>query len=425
MAIRVHLLTAAAVRTAKAGFHHDGGGLYLQVSAAGAKSWIFRYRADGRQRHLGLGSGQTIGLTEARRRAVQAKADIASGSDPIAQRGGYSPIELKRALSFRDAAQACMTALGPDWTSPAYAAQWRSSFRMYVFPHIGDLAVSNVDTAAVLRVLEPVWNTKPATANRVRLRVHTVLAWCAARGLRSPENPARWTGHLEMLLPRRSRISTVQHYEALPYAQIADLLCRIRKQPPTPAYSALELTILTAVRSGAVIGCVWGEFDLDEAIWTISADRMKTGRTHRVPLSTSAVALLRRTPASGDPAGLVFPGIHQKKPLHDMAMVNALRRVSTPELTVHGFRSTFRDWVAEETDFPSEVADMALAHVVANKVEAAYRRGDLFAKRQALMQAWDLYCSGQPSASHGRVMSWAMGSFARTLGWAKRLGAAA
>jgi integrase len=285
------------------------------------------------------------------------------------------------------------------WRNPTHRAQWRATLNAYVHPTIGDLAVASIATDDVLRVLQPIWQAKPETASRVRGRIEAVLDYAAARGWRQGENPARWRGHLANLLPARAKVARVVHHAALPWQEIGAFMARLRQHRATAA-RALEFTVLTAARTGEVIGARWPEVGMDAAVWTVPAERMKGHRAHRVPLSAAALAVLRHMlplrPAEGD--GFVFPGLRPGKPLSNMAMLKLLERMGHGDLTVHGFRSAFRDWCEEATHTPQAVAEAALAHAVADKVEAAYRRGDLFAKRAALMEEWAAFCAKAPGA---------------------------
>jgi integrase len=375
------------------GRHCDGGGLYLQVSKEGTRSWIFRYQFEGRVRDMGLGSAMVIGLSDARDCAVECRRILARGLDPIEERlrkRREKAIEAASALSFKACAQDLIEAKRPSWRSAKHAAQWLSTLQAYAFPHFGALPVSAVDTSLVLKALTPIWNVKNDTAVRVRERIEAVLDAARARGARDGENPARWKGHLETLLPRPSKVKKVRHQPALPYSEIAPFMELIRKQQSTAAL-AMELLILTATRTSEAINARWEEFDLDTGVWTIPANRIKAGKEHRIPLSEPAKRLLLKLHACPT-SEFVFPGQRQGKPLSNMALLKLLERMGFDHITTHGFRSTFRDWAAELTSFPREVAEMALAHAIENKVEAAYRRGGLFEKRAKLMAAWASYC---------------------------------
>ena len=392
---RSHRLSAQAVRHATTrGLYADGWGLYLLVGRNGTKSWVYRYRQDGRLRDMGLGPLRLVSLAEAREEAQVWRKLRHKGGDPIASRRAEKAgkrLEAAKAISFRQCAERYIAAHRAGWKNAKHAAQWPSTLATYAYPIFGELAVQAIDVALVMQALEPIWQQKPETASRVRQRIEAVLDWATARKFREGENPARWRGHLENLLPAPGKIRQVEHHAALPYDEIGAFMAVLRDQEGVAA-QALELAILTAARTGEVIGAKWDEFDLAGGMWTVPAGRMKAQREHRVPLSAPALALLTalHETRTGD---VVFSGARRGKPISNMAMLMLLRRMGRGELTAHGFRSTFRDWAAECTNFPREIAEMALAHVVSDKVEAAYRRGDLVAKRRQLMEAWGRYCS--------------------------------
>jgi integrase len=389
-------LTTLLVRQQhRRGLFGDGGGLFLQVSERGAKSWIFRFKKDGRLRVMGLGPVHTVSLAEAREAARLCRKARLGGIDPIdARRAGRieERIEAARAMSFAECAAAYIAAHRAGWRNPKHAAQWPSTLAAYVYPIFGGLPVQAIDTGLVVKAIEPIWTTKPETASRVRGRIESVLDWAAARGHRQGENPARWRGHLENLLPKKSKVRRVEHHAALPYVEISAFMGELRGQEGIAA-RALAFAILTAARTGEVIGATWAEIDVAARLWTIPAERMKAGKEHRVPLSETATAIL----------GQMDQGRDKVFPISNMAMAMLLRRMGRGDLTVHGFRSSFSDWCAERTAFPSEVREMALAHTVADKVEAAYRRGDLFEKRRALAEAWAKFCD-TPAAGAGEVV---------------------
>ncbi len=385
---------AAITRAAKPGYTGDGGGLYLQISKYGTPSWAFRYRVSGRLREAGLGSLDTWSLAEARERARRFRQLRGEGLDPIEERRAErqkAKLDAAKAMTFRQCADAYIAAHSAGWRNPKHAAQWPSTLQTYVYPVMGDLPVQAVDTGLVMKAIEPIWNAKPETASRVRGRIESVLDWAKARGYREHENPARWKGHLDNLLPARSKVRRVEHHAALPDPEIAAFIRELRAQDGIAA-RALEFAILTAARTGEVIGATWAEIDLEGRLWTIPGGRMKSGREHRVPLSEAALAVLRGMAAIREGAH-IFPGGRAGRPISNMSMLMLLRRMGRGELTVHGFRSAFSDWCAEQTNTPSEVREMALAHVVGDKVEAAYRRGDLFDKRRQLAEAWARYCA--------------------------------
>ena len=378
----------------KPGTYSDGGGLVLRVKAGGGKFWVMRYSLNYVAHEMGLGSVRDVSLREARERAGDARKLLAVGEDPLAQRKAdidAERLEAARAMSFRQCADAYIKAHSPSWKNPKHRQQWPNTLRDYAFPIFGPLPVANIDTGLVLKALEPIWTKKRETASRLRGRIEAILDWAIARGYRQGPNPALWRGHLAHLLPTQSRIATVRHHPALPYADIQAFMMKLREQKGSGA-RCLEFVILTAARSGEARGATWAEIDLGARLWTVPGERMKAGREHRVPLSDLAVELLKKMLElrEGD---LVFPSAKRGKPISDMTMGKALKAMKRPDVTTHGFRSTFRDWVSEQTSYPGEMAEMALAHTIGNKVEAAYRRGDLFEKRRRLMADWAVYCS--------------------------------
>ena len=386
----IHKLAAVKVsKNLKAGYYADGGGLYLQVTASGAKSWVFRFTRNGRAREMGLGSLLGVSLDKARSKAGAVRELLADNIDPIEARKALheqDKLAAARGLSFSQCGLAYIEAHRAKWKNAKHLAQWHSTLDTYAGPIFGSLPVASVDTALVIKALEPIWYDKPETASRLRGRIESVLSWATVRGYRTGDNPARWRGHLDQLLPKRTEVTKVAHHPALPYAEMGKFMTALRKQPGTGA-RGLEFAILTATRTGEVIGATWAEIDAD--VWTIPAEHMKAKREHRVPLSPAALALLNELPRVGE---YVFPGAREGKPLSNMAMLATLKRMERSDLTAHGFRSTFKDWAAEQMNFAREVSEAALAHVVSNKVEAAYRRGDLFEKRAKLMAAWATYC---------------------------------
>lgn len=375
------------------GSHRVNNGLYIQVSKSGSTSWLFRFQLDGRRREMGLGSYPEITMLKAREASEDARRLVAQRIDPIIARERAQAAERAQAekvFTFKDCALEYIKAHRAGWSNAKHAQQWENTLATYAFPVIGDKPVPAVTTDDLLAILRPIWSTKNETASRVRNRVEAIISSAKARGLFDGENPASWKGHLETLLPQRRSVARVDHHAALPYAELPEFLALVLHQPGASA-RALALVILTACRTSEVLQATWNEVDLDAALWTIPAGRMKARREHKVPLPTQAVAMLRETPRI-DSSPYVFPGQQPEKPLSQMAMAMLLRRMKRHDLTVHGFRSSFRDWAAEETSFPNMVAEMALAHTVENAVEAAYRRGDLLAKRRELMQEWGDYC---------------------------------
>jgi integrase len=374
------------------GMHADGGGLYLRVSERGTKGWIFRFGQNGKLHDMGLGPVHTISLAEAREMATECRKLRLQGIDPIEHRRASvaaTKASEAKAITFRQSAEAYMASHENAWRNPRHREQWRRSLAMYVYPVLGPLPVAAIDTGLVMKVIEPLWKTRTETGSRVRGRIEAVLDWAKVRGYRLGENPARWRGHLDHLLPKRSKVRRVQHHPALPYVEVGAFMAALRQQTSIGC-RALEFTILSAARTGETTGATWNEIDLKARTWTIPGERMKSGREHRVPLSDAAVDMLKAM-AEIRRSDYVFPGSRGGQ-LSAMAMAMALRRMGRDELTVHGFRSSFRDWAAEQTNFPREVAEMALAHAIPNAVEAAYRRGDLFEKRRRLMDAWADYC---------------------------------
>jgi integrase len=392
-------LSAMGIRAAtKPGRYADGGGLYLQVSQSGTRAWLFRFMRNGAARHMGLGPARDVSLAEARTMASDCRKLLLSGADPIEQRQAVrvsAKLDAARAMTFRECAEKHIGAHEAGWKNPKHRAQWKSTLATYAYPVIGGLPVAAVDTALVLKAIEPIWAAKPETAGRVRGRIEAVLDWARARGFRDGENPARWRGHLDKLLPSGRKVARVKHHAALPYAEIAAFMEDLRAREGVGA-RALEFAILTAARTGETVNARWSEIDFTAKHWAIPAERMKAGRAHRVPLSPRALEILGGLPREGD---FVFIGGRADRPLSNMALLATLRRMGCGDLTAHGFRSTFRDWCAERTAYPRDVAEMALAHTIKNQTEAAYRRGDLFEKRRRLMSDWSKYCCQMPAAA--------------------------
>lgn len=396
-------LSARQVSTIKTpGMFADGAGLYLQVTGSGAKTWIFRFQIAGRRRDMGLGALSTVTLAEARQKAQDAHQLVAAGIDPIEHRARQEAavaLESAKLMTFRECAEAFIRTNRPGWKNEKHADQWTTTLATYAFPVLGELPVAGIDTGLVLQAVEPIWHRKTETASRVRGRIEAVLDYAKVRGFRSGENPARWKGHLDHILPAKGDVAKVGHHAALPYADVPGFWPKLQAQDGMGA-RALELCILTATRTGEVLGARWDEIDLERRVWTIPAGRMKAGAEHRVPLSEPAVTLLRKMQAVRV-NDLVFRGQHEK-PLSNMAMAMCMRRMKV-DATPHGFRSTFRTWVAECTTVPDAVAEAALAHTIDDKVVAAYQRGDLFEKRRELMEAWGRYCEGRGETTVARL----------------------
>ncbi|TVO53173.1 DUF4102 domain-containing protein [Denitromonas halophila] len=391
---RAHKLSPLQVKNlSKAGRYGDGAGLMLNVTTGGSKSWIFRYMISGRDHWMGLGPYPDVGLAEARELATENRKKIRNGIDPLEERESRAAEDRAnsaKAVTFDWCAQQYIEAHRPTWSNPKHAEQWASTLRTYAAPIIGKLDVSRIETSHIMKILEPEWLTKTETLSRLRGRIERILDWATVRKYRTGENPARLKGHLEALLPPRSRLKVEKHFTALPYAEMAPFMTDLRKQEGIAA-KACEFAILTAARSGEVRGATWSEIDMDAALWTIPAERMKAAREHRVTLSKEALSLLRTMQELSTDPQLIFPGRDAGRPLSDMSLTAVLKRMKRP-VTMHGFRSSFRDWAAEISNYPKEMADMALAHKVADKVEAAYRRGDMVQKRRAMMQDWADYC---------------------------------
>jgi integrase len=405
-------LSAAAVRAAnKPGLYGDGHGLYLQVSAFDTKAWVFRYMLEGRARKMGLGPLHTISLAEARKRAAEARLKAHDGFDPIDDKRAMRAqkrLEVAKAITFRECADKYIEANRAGWKNAKHADQWASTFHetkrgSLTFPAataaINDLPVSAIDTGLVLKVLEPIWAKTPESARRIRGRIESVLDWAKVRGYRDGENPSRWRGHLDKTLAKRSKARA--HHDAIPYVELPAFMDELRSKKGEAA-RALELTILCGSRTGEVIGARWSEIDMASRLWTVPASRMKSGREHRLPLSDRALEILREQRRDGE---FVFAGRRAGTPLSNMSMLELMRDLRGKGATVHGFRSTFRDWAAEQTSYPNELCEIALAHVVSDKTEAAYRRGDMMEKRRRLMDDWAGYCAQSPAkASRAKVV---------------------
>jgi integrase len=389
-------LTPLAVKNAKPGRHADGAGLHLLVKETGARSWVYRFMLKGKSRDVGLGAAGPGGntLAEARDLASAFRLKVKAGIDPLEERKREASEALAAAqaesiagITFKAVAEAYIKANEGSWRNDKHRQQWRNTLASYVYPVMGELPVADIATAHVLKILEPIWQDKPETASRIRGRIESVLDAAKARGYREGENPARWRGHIAQILPARSRL-TRGHHKAMPYESVPAFMALLREREAMAAL-ALEFVILTATRTSEVLGATWAEVDLDKAIWTVPASRMKAGKEHRIPLSPRAVEILDAVRPLSEAS--LFPADNGGK-LSTMAMAMLLRRMKL-DCTVHGFRSSFRDWAAECTGYALEVCEMALAHVIGNKSEAAYRRGDMFDKRGRLMADWATYCA--------------------------------
>lgn len=410
MARQVDRLSALQVAKAKEpGYYADGAGLYLQVAPGGSKSWVFRFTRAGRTRDMGLSSVGTFSLAEARERARQARQQVADGLDPIEERDGAKRARSQadaRVVLFKDAADRYIAAHEAGWRNAKHGGQWRATLETYAHPVLGALNVADVDTAAVMRVLAPIWTNKNESASRIRGRIESILDWCRAQGLRDGDNPARWKGHLDKLLPKPAKVARVENHPALPWRQTPAFVQALRQRPGEAA-RALEFTILTAARSGEVRGARWSEIDLAERVWRVPGERMKAGKPHQVPLCDAAVSLLQGLEASGND-GFVFRG-RAGAALSDMSLLAVVRRMAEAgqawtdhegrAIVPHGFRSSFRVWAAESTHFPREVAEHALAHQLPDRVEASYQRSTLFEKRRALMADWGAHCAGDAGSA--------------------------
>jgi integrase len=386
----------------------DGGNLYLRVAQGGTKGWMFRFAMHGKTRDMGLGRYPDVSLAKAREIATECRRMLATGIDPIEARKddrAAAQLEATKSMTFDQCSAAYIAAHEAGWRNSKHRQQWKNTLATYASPVLGNLSVQSIDTGLVMKVIEPLWPAKPETSSRLRGRIEAILDWAKVRGYRAGENPARWRGHLDHLLPAKSRVRKVEHHPALPYADIGTFMAKLRQQTEISA-RALEFLILTATRTSEALGALWVEIDLEARVWTISGERMKANREHRVPLCYDAVKLLEcmQHIRRGD---YVFAGAREGRPQSQMALLMLLRRIGFGHITAHGFRSTFRDWAAECTSFPREVAEAALAHAIPDAVEAAYRRGDLFEKRRRLMDQWGTYCAktGTNDARRAQVPS--------------------
>lgn len=409
---RTHLLTAVEVANAPPGFHSDGGGLYLQVGITGAKSWIFRFQLAGRRREMGIGSASKLSLKQARAEAAKLQGLLEKKIDPLAQRqeqaADEAAVEAVDRATFKAVASAYITAHRAGWKNAKHADQWANTLETYAYPKLGSKRVSDITTDDVLAVLEQrethkgptLWQAKTETASRLRSRIELVLSYAKAKNLRQGENAAAWRGTLKALLPAPTKVRKVRHHPALPFPKMADFMKALRLVPGSGA-RALEFAILTAARSGEVRLATWDEVDTKAKVWTIPAARMKAKSEHRVPLSPAALAVIKGMPKVAE-CPYIFYGARDRKPMSDMSLSAVVRRMNKPTVkwtsklgdpvVPHGFRSSFRDWAAEVTQYPSDLCEMALAHTIDDKTEAAYRRGDMFEKRVTMMADWADWC---------------------------------
>ena len=382
----------------------DGGSLYLRIAPGGSKQYVFRYIRDGRLHDMGIGPTHTLILVEARERATEARKLLLDGIDPLqAKRARFAALRAAdaSAVTFRQCAEDFIKANEVKWTNAQHRREWSWSLRKYVYPILGSMPVAAIDTPLVLRVLKPIWQKTPESASRIRGRIENVLGWATVHHYRSGDNPARWNGLLEHALPS---VVKGDHHAALPYTEVPAFLAKLRQQTGVTA-KCLEYIVLTAVRLGEAQKATWSEIDLDNRVWVIPGARMKSGKEHRVPLSPAALAILKDIHEVRH-SDYIFPGSRRGYAMGKNQPGKLMKKLmGDAEMTVHGFRSSFRDWAAERTNFPREVAEMALAHAIPNAVEAAYRRGDLFEKRRRLMDAWAAYCAKVDTADAGKVVA--------------------
>ena len=375
------------------GYHNCAQGLYLQVSKQGTKSWLYRYTSPltKTRREMGLGSFNYVSLAQARQHAIEGKRLVINGKDPIEERKKEQiKVQLKqtRNMTFKEIAEACIAAKAPEWKSAKHSQQWSNSLEAHAFPILGEMPISDISTDLILKVLEPIWITKAETASRIRQRIETIWDYGKARNYVSGENPARLRGHLDKILSKTAKVKRVRHFPALPYEDMGIFLQELRQRKGYSAL-ALEFLILTAARTGEIIGAKWAEIDLEKKVWIVPADRMKMGKEHRVPLCSRAIEILTNITSNRNPEEHVFSGWKQNTGLSNNALLALLKKMGRSDITAHGFRSTFRDWAAEEAyTFANETIELALAHAIKNKAEAAYRRGDQLERRRELMTAW-------------------------------------
>ena len=403
-------------KLSKPGLYGDGGGLTLQITQAGAKSWLFRFMREGKAHGMGLGATHTVSLAEARVKALEARKLLADGLNPLTvkkQKQLAATLERAKTMTFDQCASAYIEAHKSSWKNAKHIDQWTNTLATYVSPVIGRLPVAEIDTALVVKCLSPIWQAKTETASRLRGRIESVLGWATTSGYRTGENPARWKGHLENLLANISKSSRTKNHPSLPWQRIRDFMAALKAREGNAA-RAMEFSIITACRSGEVRGAQWSEFDFNEKVWSIPAERMKARREHQVPLSQAALAILasmqpeyvalNEQESDSATSKIIFAGT-KGQALSDMSLTAVIRRMNSDKdkptwvdangdgITVHGFRSTFRMWAAETTSYPREVAEHALAHQLPDAVERAYQRGTQFSKRRSLMAEWGAYCT--------------------------------
>lgn len=378
------MLTARKVQTAKEGKYSDGNGVFLLVKKSGAKSWVFRYQINKRRRDLGLGSYPDVSLQEARQKAVDLKRQIKDGYDPLLQR------HKQLSISFQEAGKKLIESKKTEWKNAKHAKQWTSTLQTYVYPFMGELDVRNIEVSDVVNVLNRIWQEKPETASRIRGRIEATLDYSSALKFRTGDNPARWKGNLDHILPKHNKIKTQKHHEALDYNKMSEFMKLLSKREGVSA-RALEFNILTATRSGETRGAVWQEIDFEKKLWIIPAVRMKAEKEHRIPLCNKAMSILEQMKKIST-CDYIFESQTKKGcMLSDMTLTSVLKRMKYNDITVHGFRSTFRDWAGETTPFPREIIEHALAHQLKDKAEAAYARGTLLNKRKNLMNEWEKF----------------------------------
>ena len=399
--VEIMLTSAKSVQAVTSvGYHRAGPGLYLQVSSTGTKSWIFRFKSPitQKQREMGLGSLSILSLAEAREKALECKRQVQEAQDPIEERKKRlvaQRLEQARELTFEALAGQCIRAKSPEWKNAKHAKQWQATLATYAYPIIGSVPVNDINTDLVLKVLEPIWTTKPETASRLRQRVETILDFGKARGLINGDNPARLKGHLDALLPKVSKVKRVKHFPALPFQELPQFIKLLETKHSISALGLCYL-ILTAARTGEVLGATWSEIDLQARTWVLPPERMKAQKEHRVPLSEPAMRILEQLPSNRQSNEPVFKNLNNGKGLSNGAFLKLLKSMDYGHVTPHGFRSSFRDWAAEKAiSYPADTVELALAHTIKSRVEAAYRRGDQLERRRDLMRDWGAYVSGR------------------------------